>query len=78
MLHDVFCAYIFNIIITADPESRDNAVGISTDYGLDDQGVGVRTPVGGKNFNFSMSSRPALGPIQPTIQWVPESLSQGL
>jgi hypothetical protein len=28
-----------------------------------------------KNFLFSMSSRPALGPNQPPIQWVPGSLS---
>jgi hypothetical protein len=26
--------------------SRDSAVGIATDYGLDDQRVGVRVPVG--------------------------------
>jgi hypothetical protein len=29
------------------------------------------SPGGGKNFHSSMSSRPALGPIQPPIQWVP-------
>jgi hypothetical protein len=45
-------------------------VGIATGYGLDDERVGVRIPVGGKNFYFSMSSIPALGPTQPFIQWV--------
>jgi hypothetical protein len=41
--------------------SRDSSVGIATGYGLDDRGVGVRVPVGVKNFLFSTSSRPALG-----------------
>jgi hypothetical protein len=34
------------------------------------------SPVGGKNFHFTMS-RPALGPIQPPVQWVPGVLSWG-
>jgi hypothetical protein len=31
-----------------------------------------------KNFLFSTSSRPAVGPIQPPIQWVPGALSLGV
>jgi hypothetical protein len=54
-------------------ESRDSVVGIATDYGLHDLGVGVRVPVGSRA--FSPASRPALGPTQPPIQWVPGSLS---
>jgi hypothetical protein len=31
-----------------------------------------------KNFNFSLSSRPALGYTQPPVQWVTGDLSLGL
>jgi hypothetical protein len=50
------------------------AVGIATAYGLDDRGVEVWVPVG-SDFLFSISSRPALGPTQPSIQWVRGALS---
>jgi hypothetical protein len=33
---------------------------------------------GGKNFRFSVSSRPALASTQPPIQWVPGILSPGV
>jgi hypothetical protein len=58
--------------------SRNSVVGIATGYGLDDRGVRVRVPVGVKNFLFSTASRPALGPTQPPIQWVPGALSPGI
>jgi hypothetical protein len=45
---------------------------------LDDRGVGVPSPGRVKNFLFSTSSRPALGPTQPPIEWVPGVLSQGV
>jgi len=45
---------------------RDNVVGITTRYGLD--GPGIESLWGR---DFTHPSRPALGPIQPTIQWVP-------
>jgi hypothetical protein len=52
--------------------SRDSTVSITTGYGLDDRGVGVRVPIGSRI--FFTSSRPALGPIQPPIQWVTGAL----
>jgi hypothetical protein len=59
---------------------RDRAVGITTGYGLDDQGIGVQAPLGARIFTSpcrpdrfwgpSLSSRQILGPTQPPIQWV--------
>jgi hypothetical protein len=49
--------------------SQDSSVGIATGYGLDDRGVRILVPVG------SMSSWPALGHTQPTLQCVAYNLS---
>jgi hypothetical protein len=40
----------------------DSVFGIATGYGLDDRGVGVPSPGRIRNFLFSTSSKPALGP----------------
>ena len=45
---------------------RDSSVGIATRYGLD--GLGIESRWGR---DFPHPSRPALGPTQPLIQWVP-------
>ena len=50
---------------------RDSAVGIATRYGMD--GLGIESRWGR---DFPHPSRPALGPTQPPVQWVP-SLSRG-
>jgi hypothetical protein len=52
-------------------EGRDSSVGIATGYGLDGPGIESR-----QRRDFSHTSRPALGPIQPPVQWV-VGLSQG-
>jgi hypothetical protein len=54
----------------------DSIVGIATAYGLDDQGGGVLIPSRVKNFLFT-SSTPAVGSIQPPIQWVQGAVSPG-
>jgi hypothetical protein len=50
--------------------TRDSSVGIAAGYGLDDRGI--------NNFLFSTSSRPALGPTEPPIQWIPWAVSPGV
>jgi hypothetical protein len=43
-------------------KSRDSSVGVATGYELDDRGGRSSSPDNVKNFLFSTSSRPPLGP----------------
>ena len=68
MCNDTWCfvckyrAFCCLIYIICGPGS---SVGIATDYGLDGPGS---NPGGDEIFRLS---RPALGPTQPTVKWLP-------
>jgi hypothetical protein len=59
-------------------KGQGSSVGIVTDYGLEDRMIEVRIPAGVGIFLFTTTSRTALRPTQPPIQWVPEALSLGV
>jgi hypothetical protein len=50
--------------------------GIALRYGLDDRGLEYRKGLG--IFLFTTMSRPAVGPTQPPVRWVPQALSPGV
>jgi len=54
------------------PVGQDSSVGIATRYGLDGPGIESRW-----GRDFPRPSRPALGPTQPPIQWVPGLFPEG-
>jgi hypothetical protein len=49
-----------------------------SDYGLDDRAIGFDSRRGQRIFPLASVSRPALGPTQPPVQWVPGALSPGV
>jgi hypothetical protein len=55
------------------------SVSIVSGYGLEDRAIEVRSPAEAKDFfPLTSVSRPALGPTQSPVQWVPGVLSQGI
>jgi hypothetical protein len=58
-------AFVCNCINTYKQLRPGSSVGIVTDYGLDGPGIESRW-----GRDFSHTSRPALEPTQPPVQWV--------
>jgi hypothetical protein len=63
----IYICYIYLLVA----RGRDSSVGVATGYGLDSPGIEFQ-----EGRDFSHTSRPALGPTQPPVQWVP-GLSRG-
>jgi hypothetical protein len=57
---------MFNYTVYTVNAGWDSVVGIATRYGLD--GPGIQS---WWKQDFPHPSRPALGPVQPPVQWVP-------
>jgi hypothetical protein len=51
--------------------SRGSSGSIVSDYGLDNRAIGVRFLAEARGFFLYPVSRPALGPTQRPVQWVP-------
>jgi hypothetical protein len=63
--------------IQSNSGSRVSSGSIVSDYGLDDRAIGFDPRQGQRIFSLASVSRPALGPTQPPVQWVPGSFPRG-
>ena len=68
-IHLIFCSVYCQV--SRSIKGRDSSVGIATRYGLDGPGIESRW-----GRDFPHLPRPALGPTQPPVRWVP-GLSRG-
>jgi hypothetical protein len=55
-----------------------SSVSTVSDYGMDERVIEVRSPAETRIFPLASVFRPAMGPTQPPVQWVPGVLSPGL
>jgi hypothetical protein len=61
----------FNFLSSCMIREPGSSVSVVSDYGLDDRAIEIRSPAEAKDFPLASVSRPALGPTQPPVQWVP-------
>jgi hypothetical protein len=55
-----------------------SSVSVESGYGLDDWAIEVQSPAETEGFFLQRRvSRPAVGPTQPPVQWLPESFPRG-
>jgi hypothetical protein len=78
MILEVFLSNIHVCCNMEQADDRGSSGSIVSDYGLDDRVIEVRSPAGARIFPLISVSRPALGPTQPPVQWVPGVLSPGV
>jgi len=67
-MYNVFSDFLYSLRLDG---GLGSVVGIATGYGLDGPGIESRW-----SRDFPHLSRPALRPIQPPVQWVPD-ISRG-
>jgi hypothetical protein len=80
-----FCGYAaeknsLSAVFTAVERNFDMAINRYSDYttGWTSEEWGFDSRQGQEIFQFSITSRPALGPTQPSTQWLPGSVSMGI
>jgi hypothetical protein len=73
--HPHECCFGFAVLCVFIVWSQASSVSAVSDCGRDGRGS---IPDRGRGFPLTSASRPALGPTQPPVQWVPGALSPGV